>query len=44
MKYNWDKKKNQLNFEKHGLSFEDVELIFERTTRLCNTYHFNEES
>jgi uncharacterized DUF497 family protein len=32
MKYEWDKKKNQLNLEKHGLSFEDAELIFESKT------------
>ena len=32
MKFEWDKKKNQSNYEKHGLSFEDVELIFESKT------------
>ena len=32
MKYEWDNKKNQLNYEKHGLSFEDAELIFASKT------------
>jgi uncharacterized protein len=32
MKFEWDKKKNQSNYEKHGLSFEDAELIFESKT------------
>ncbi len=32
MKLEWDKKKNQLNYEKHGLSFEDAELVFASKT------------
>ena len=28
MKYEWDKAKNQRNFVKHGLKFEDAELVF----------------
>lgn len=32
MKFEWDKKKNQLNYEKHGLSFEDAEYIFASKT------------
>lgn len=28
MRYEWDKKKSQSNYEKHGLSFEDAELVF----------------
>lgn len=32
MKYAWDAKKNQINLEKHGLSFEDAEFIFESKT------------
>lgn len=32
MKYEWDKKKNQINLEKHSLSFEDAEIIFESKT------------
>lgn len=33
--YEWDEAKNQVNFEKHGLSFEDAEAIF---VGLCVTY------
>lgn len=29
MKFEWDNNKNKNNFEKHGLNFEDCELIFE---------------
>ena len=29
MKYEWDENKNIKNIEKHGLSFNDAELIFE---------------
>ncbi len=28
LKYEWDKAKNQRNFVKHGLKFEDAELVF----------------
>jgi len=28
MKLEWDDKKNQMNYEKHGLSFSDAELVF----------------
>src|SRR5579862_3278365 len=28
MKCEWDEAKNQSNFEKHGLRFEDAELVF----------------
>jgi uncharacterized protein len=29
MKYEWDDAKNRKNFVKHGLRFEDAELVFE---------------
>lgn len=29
MQYEWDAKKSRANLEKHGLSFEDAELVFE---------------
>jgi len=32
MKLEWDKKKNQFSYEKHGLSFEDTELVFASKT------------
>jgi uncharacterized protein len=32
MKFEWDEKKNQTNYTKHGLSFEDASLIFEGKT------------
>jgi len=32
IKFEWDEKKNQINYEKHGLSFEDAELIFASKT------------
>jgi uncharacterized DUF497 family protein len=28
MKYEWDEAKNRKNLDKHGLSFEDAELVF----------------
>lgn len=27
-KFEWDEKKNQINIEKHGISFEQVEILF----------------
>jgi uncharacterized protein len=32
MKFEWDTKKNQNNYDKHGLSFEDADLVFEGET------------
>jgi uncharacterized DUF497 family protein len=32
MKYTWNESKNQINCEKHGLNFEDAELIFSNQT------------
>ena len=32
MKFEWNEKKNQINYEKHGLRFEDAELVFESKT------------
>lgn len=29
MKFEWDANKNRLNIEKHGLSFDDAESVFE---------------
>ena len=28
MKFEWDKKKNEINLQKHGISFEEAKLIF----------------
>jgi uncharacterized DUF497 family protein len=28
MRYEWDEAKSRINFNKHGLSFEDAELVF----------------
>ena len=28
MRYEWDEAKSRINFIKHGLSFEDAELVF----------------
>jgi uncharacterized DUF497 family protein len=28
MQYEWDEAKNRTNFAKHGLGFEDAELVF----------------
>ena len=28
MKFEWDKKKNEINLQKHGISFEEATLIF----------------
>ena len=28
MRYEWDEAKSRINFTKHGLSFEDAELVF----------------
>jgi uncharacterized DUF497 family protein len=35
MKYEWDEIKNQTNFAKHGLRFEDAALVF---LRACVTF------
>lgn len=32
MGYEWNEKKNQINYEKHGLNFQDAELIFSGKT------------
>ena len=32
MEFQWNENKNQTNFEKHGLSFADAELIFASRT------------
>lgn len=32
MGYEWDEAKKQINYEKHGLSFEDAALVFEGAT------------
>ena len=28
MKFEWDRKKNEVNLQKHGISFEEAKLIF----------------
>ena len=33
MRFEWNEAKNRINFTKHGLSFEDAELVFSRTMR-----------
>jgi uncharacterized DUF497 family protein len=38
MKYEWDRDKSKANLEKHGLSFEDVPLVFEGE---CVTFEDN---
>jgi uncharacterized protein len=32
MRYEWDEKKSNINYKKHGLSFKDAELIFSGKT------------
>lgn len=32
MNFEWDEKKNSLNYEKHGLRFEDAEFVFSSKT------------
>ncbi len=32
MKFEWNEKKNQINYEKHGLSFKDAKIVFESKT------------
>ncbi|MHB8619140.1 MAG: BrnT family toxin [Chloroflexota bacterium] len=32
MTFEWDEQKNQANQEKHGLAFDDVELVFSEPT------------
>ena len=45
MKYEWDEVKNQSNFEKHGLRFEDAELVFSGpcVTFLDDRFDYGEE-
>ena len=41
----WNQNKNLLNFEKHGLNFEDAELVFsgKTVTFLDDRYEYGEE-
>jgi uncharacterized DUF497 family protein len=32
MRYEWNSRKNQINYEKHGLNFKDAETIFSSRT------------
>jgi uncharacterized DUF497 family protein len=34
MKYEWDENKRLLNLEKHGLDFEDADLVYESLNKL----------
>lgn len=34
MKFEWDENKNQLNFQKHGIRFEDIVTLFEDPNRI----------
>ncbi len=34
MKFNWDDKKNKINMDKHGISFEEAKEIFEDPLQL----------
>lgn len=40
MKYEWDENKRLSNLEKHGLDFDDADLVYESATKLtlpCTT-------
>lgn len=45
MKLEWDDNKKQLNYEKHGLSFSDAEIVFlsETITFLDDRQEYGEE-
>ena len=42
MKYEWDEKKNKLNIQKHGVSFEEAKEVFEDPLQISKLdYRFN---
>ena len=45
MRFEWDEAKSGLNFSKHGLSFEDAELVFSGScvTFLDDRFDYGEE-
>ena len=45
MRYEWDKAKSRINITKHGLSFEDAELVFSGpcVTFLDDRFDYGEE-
>ena len=45
MEFSWDQQKNQVNFKKHGIRFEEAVLIFEGVhfTRVDSRDYYNEQ-
>ena len=45
MKFEWNEQKNEVNYEKHGLNFQDAELIFsgKTTSFLDDRKNYGEE-
>ena len=45
MNFEWNNDKNQINYEKHGLNFEDVRILFlgETVTFHDDRYDYGEE-
>ena len=45
MEFSWDQQKNQMNFKKHGIRFEEAVLIFEGVhfTRVDSRDYYNEQ-
>jgi uncharacterized DUF497 family protein len=45
MRYEWDEAKSRINFTKHGLSFEDAELVFSEpcVTFVDDRFDYGEE-
>jgi uncharacterized protein len=35
MRFEWDSKKNEINIKKHGISFEEVKLVFDDPLHLA---------
>lgn len=45
MEFEWDESKNRLNFQKHGIRFEEAKLIFESVhfTKVDPRDYYNEQ-
>ena len=45
MEFSWDEQKNQVNFKKHGIRFEEAALIFESVhfTRIDPRDYYDEQ-
>ena len=45
MRFEWDQEKNEINYKKHGVNFEEAETVFEdeRAITIYDASHSNDE-